>query len=364
MPWSLGLASLVTVMLALHAAPSADAKGGSRLFGLNFYFRELSDKDARKLDKSGAKHVRWIMFWPRIEARSGQFDWTTPDKLVGDLASRGIKVLPIMWGSPRWLEGRAVTPPLDSKQARDAWKGFLRAAVERYGTAGTFWTNEYAAAHPGKAPLPIKTWQIWNEPNLSSAMNPPDPGLYARLLRLSHRAIRDVDREAKLVFAGMPQTSDMGAPKFLRGVYAEGEGIKKTFDIVALHPYGRNVRTMLDQIERVRRTLRKHGDHREPLWVAEIGWGSLPKDATPYGLTKGRQGQKEALKRAFRALKEKRRDWHIRRVLWFNYRDPHGGSPQSCGFCTSAGLLAYDYEPKPAWSAFRKFTGAKKGSRR
>ena len=35
-----------------------------------------------------------------------------------------------------------------------------------------------------------------------------------------------------------------------------------------------------------------HGDKNEPLWIAEIGWGSLPKNPGNGGQTQGLQGQK------------------------------------------------------------------------
>ena len=113
---------------------------------------------------------------------------------------------------------------------------------------------------------------------------------------------------------------------------------------------------MLAETQRVRTVMRKNGDGRKPLWVTEIGWGSLPENATPYHLTKGKKGQAKILTQAFRALRSKRHDWHIKKVLWFNFRDPRGGGVDQCSFCSSAGLLNYNFSPKPAWSAFRKFT--------
>jgi hypothetical protein len=346
---------VAATLAMLLAVGSAEAKGG-RLFALDFSFHELSDKDARKIDKSGAKTVRWTFFWPRIEGRPGQFDWSAVDNLVGDLASRNIKVIPTLYGSPRWLEEATVKPPLDSQEARDAWADFVRAAVNRYGRDGSYWTGPYRAAHPGKPELPIGTWQVWNEPNLKGAMNPPKPGTYMRLLKLSHGAISDADRTAKVMFAGMPGYSgDINAWDFLNRAYRK-RGAARYFDIAALHPYARTVHQMLGEIKRFRHVMRKHGDRRTPLWLTEIGWGSLPKAATPFGLTKGPKGQKRILKRAFRALKKKDRRWHIKRVFWFNFRDPQGGQVKTCSFCSSAGLLKHDFEPKPAWRAFRQFT--------
>jgi hypothetical protein len=349
-----GLAVVATIALLL-AVPSAQAKGGSRMFGLNYAFRDLSDKDAGKLDQSRAKTVRWMFHWPGIETSQGNFDWSAADKLVGDLAASGIRVLPTLYGSPRWVEGSAAKPPIDSQQARVAWQRFLRAAVNRYGPGGSFWTIQYPLSHPAKPALPIGAWQIWNEPNLRSHFAPrPSPGGYARLLKLSHEAIKQQDASASVMFAGMPGYSDdINAWRFLKRVYGK-LGKEPAFDIAALHPYALTVHQMLGEIKRFRKVMRKHGDGRKPLWITEIGWGSGPPTRT--GLTEGKKGQARMLKRSFRALKHRRSRYHIKQVLWFSFRDP-GGQTQGCRFCATAGLLKTNLKPKPAWWAFKSFTG-------
>lgn len=346
--------AIATAILAVAVAVPAQARSG--FFGLDFSSHELSTKDGSMLDKSGAKTVRWTFLWPRIEQKQGHLDWSAADNLVGDLASRGIKVLPTLYGSPHWLESASVKPPVDSQNARDAWKGFVRAAVERYGPNGAYWTGPYQTDHPGKATLPIGTWQVWNEPNLKGAMNPPDPGVYVRLLKLAHAAITDADPKAKVMFAGMPAYSgDINAWDFIKRVYRK-HGASKYFDVAALHPYSRTVKQMVGEIKKFRRAMKQGGDGHTPLWLTEVGWGSLPKNATPFGLTKGKKGQKRMLKRAFKTLRQKRHQLHVKRVLWFNFRDPKGGGVKTCSFCSSAGLLKFDFEPKPAWNAFRHFT--------
>lgn len=346
-----GLIIVAALLAVLLPVPTA---GASRFFGLDYTFNELHGKDVAKLDKSGAKTVRWTFAWPRIERSQGQFDWSETDKLVGSLASRGIHVLPTLYGSPSWVTSPGHAPPLGSKRERNAWKSFLREAVKRYGPGGNYWSVQYRVAHAGKSALPIRTWQIWNEPNLESHFAPhPSPSRYARLLKLSHSAIKDVDSGATVMFAGMPgYSNDINAWSFLRRVYGT-HGARNAFDIAALHPYARNVKQMLGEVKRVRSVMRKHGDRRKPLSITEIGWGSA--HPTRYGLTKGKKGQKRILKQAFRTLKQKRHHLHIKSVLWFNYRDSPGGT-KGCSFCNSAGLLKNNFHPKPSWRAFRSFT--------
>jgi len=361
----IGLAALVAIAVLLVAS-AAQAGGGHRhhhhhngskgFFGLNYSFKEISSKDASMLKKSGAKTVRWIMFWPRIESSSGHFDWSVPDKFVGSLAAKGIRVLPIMWGSPRWVEPQAITPPLNTQAARDAWQQYLKKAVKRYGPGGKFW-RKFKQDHHKRKPVPITTWDIWNEPNLKGAMNPPSPVLYSQLLGLAHSAIKKVDKNADVMFGGLLGHSPSGATawNFLDQVYQQ-PGAKKHFDVAAIHAYAGSTSDVMDQVHQMRDVMKRNGDQKTPLWIAEMGWGSLPKNPANGGQTQGLQGQKKILKSSFTKLKKKRKALNIGKVLWFNFRDPAGGNTQFCAYCTSAGLLRNDYSPKPAWDAFRKFT--------
>ena len=125
----------VAMLAVLLAVPSAEAKGSS-FYGLNFSFRDMSGKDVRKLNKSGAKTVRWAFFWARLEHFSGRFNWEPSDNVVGDLASKGIRVLPILYGTPPWVAKSPSKPPIESQEARDAWKQFLTEAMAPVGAIG------------------------------------------------------------------------------------------------------------------------------------------------------------------------------------------------------------------------------------
>ena len=119
---------------------------------------------------------------------------------------------------------------------------------------------------------------------------------------------------------------------------------------MASHAYAHTVSDMLDALGRIRQTMADAGQGSKPLWITEIGWGSDP-DAM------GMEGQRKILVQAFNALEQKRSVWRIGKVLWWNFRDPAGCKTSNCDFCTSAGLLTNDFQPKPSWSAFRNFTG-------
>jgi hypothetical protein len=311
------------------------------------------------LKKSGATTVRWTMNWSNIQPKSGSWNWSRADKVVGGLAAQGIRVVPVMWGSPRWVASSAITPPIATQAQRDAWSAYLRAAIKRYGPQGSYWSGAYRQQHPGKAPVPINTWQIWNEANLKSAMNPPTPATYAQLLTLSHTVIHQTDPTAKVMFAGLLSHPPGGesAWNFLRDVDHQPGGARTAFDIMASNAYSATVTGMLDDLNHIRQTMAANGQGPKPLWVSEVGWGSAPPDPANGGFTKGMLGQRKILIQAFNALLQKRSVWRIGKVLWFNFRDPAGGNSNICSYCTSAGLLTNDFKAKPAWSAFLGYTG-------
>ena len=114
--------------------------------------------------------------------------------------------------------------------------------VERYGPNGVYWRGRYHADFGQNAtPLPISSWQIWNEPNLKKYWVPyPDPRKYGTLLQLSHSAITSVDPNAQIVLGGLPgyPSSGIRAWEFLKQLYNKVPSAKRNFDAAALHPYG------------------------------------------------------------------------------------------------------------------------------
>jgi hypothetical protein len=351
----MGLAALVaTAALAMGIAGSASASSG--FYGLYYSHQGKEQKDFRSLSRANVNTVRWTMAWSNIEGSPNHYNWALADKVIGDLAARGIRVLPVVFGSPDWVSKPRTKPPLGSKQDRQAWKDFLKTAVNRYGSGGSFWSSAaFLTQHPGKAAQPVSDWQIWNEPNLSAYFHPrPSPGKYANLLSLAHDAIKSADSGAKVVIAGMPgnAVSGIDAPKFYKRLYKQ-KGAANDFDIAALHPYGPFLPDVRHWIKKTRAVMRKHGDRHKPLWLTELAWGSDHPDR--YGFNKGKKGQARMLKRAFKDIHRHRHRWGIKRLFWFQLRDPKSGNPH-CSFCGSAGLIKHSGKKKPAWRAFKHFT--------
>lgn len=269
--------------------------------------------------------------------------------MVGEAAERGIRVLPFVYGSPTWVTGDEARPPLGSAADRVAWVDFLRRVVQRYGPGGDFWRGR---SHR----LPIRRWQVWNEPNFVLFWRPrPQPHAYARMLRLSARTIRKVDSGATILTAGVaPVETGITPWAFLRRMY-EVRGVRRDFDVVALHPYAPYVGWVEDQIRFVRLAMSKAGDGRKPLQLTEIGAASA--GAFPNPFDKGRNGQAAFLRKTFRLSLENRHRWHLAGVDWFTWRDSNAADSH-CVFCQYGGLFDFAGTAKPSWQAYKRVVTA------
>jgi Glycosyl hydrolase catalytic core len=338
--------------LSLCGAPAAGAR--TEFFGI-VQGPTLDNRDLRGMANAQIRTNRFVLKWGWVQPNKGWFKWDSPDRFIGELASHGIRAFPALWGNPNWVYGSPARPPLDGPEAVQAWRDFLRGLVARYGPGGSYWATEYRRRYGASAkPLPIRAWQIWNEPNLHKYFAPyPSAESYARLLRISHDAIRSKDPRARIVLAGMPGHGDVEASEFLARLYSKA-GIKNEFDAVAIHPYARGLDRQRLAIERVRAVMRNHGDGASPLWLTELGWGSAPADG--FGINRGLDGQARSLAGSLRLILNHRKAWNVARVFWFHWRDPQRSQAGTCSFCGSAGLLRYNRAPKPAHPKFLGFT--------
>ncbi len=351
------LAIAATMLIVPLLVPSAASAGvRSEFFGI-VQTASLDDRDIAGMQASGVRTARFVLNWGAVEPAQGHFKWGPVDRFIGDLASHGIRAVPSVWGNPNWLPGSSSSPPIGGAQAEERWRIFLKALVARYRSGGVYWTRFYHQQFGAKAtPLPVTSWQIWNEPNLRKYFAPyPSPGKYARLLQISYPAIKSKDRQARVALAGMPGYGDVKAWAFLGALYSV-LGIKAFFDAVAIHPYGSTLNQVRQEIQQVRDVMRRHGDAPAPLWIDEIAWGSAPPDQV--GINKGPAGQATMLRRSFKLILSHRAGWNVEHLFWYHWRDPRR-SRATCSFCGSAGLLSFNRTPKPSLGAFKYFSAEK-----
>jgi hypothetical protein len=349
----LGVWLAVLVVLAL---PQSSGAAPKRFYGIA-PATKLSEEELARMGNARLGTVRVPFFWQSIQPIDrNTYDWRAIDELVVEAARNGVAIQPFVMGVPDWLGGEEANPkPPLTRRAREGWKRLLTAMVERYGPNGLVW-QLLEAFEPTTESLPIRHWQIWNEPNARTYWKPSRnaPERYAKLLRISDRALRRADRKAKVIAAGLFEmpSDGMRMPPFVDRLYRAGGG--RSFDALALHPYARVPRAVTDQIEVAREIMRRHGDRRKPLWITELGW---PTDTVVGGghFTKSESGQARALESTYNRILEHRRHWKVERLVWYTWRDNERF--ETCNLCRYSGLFRTDLTPKPAWEAFVAFTG-------
>ncbi|HEX5988598.1 MAG TPA: hypothetical protein VFY75_00100 [Solirubrobacterales bacterium] len=318
----------------------------------------LGKQDVARMRSGGVETIRVMMPWSAIAPTPrGGFQWGPTDEVVALAAEQRLEVLPFLISTPRWLSRDFRVLPVDSGRQRRAWAEFVGAAVARYGSRGEFWAEHGPGSARPLPKVPIRAWQIWNEENFFYFAKPASPTRYARLLKISHQAVRRADPRADVVIGGLfgdpkqrpPRAMD--AVDFLDRLY-QVPGAKATFDGVALHPYAADTGVLRGLVEGVRRTAVRHGDRRAGLYLTEVGWGSQ-NNPRVVAFEVGLQGQARELRSAYRYLIGNRHRLNLRQVDWFTWKDLSG----SCSFCDSSGLFrsGAKFRPKPAWRAFVSF---------
>jgi hypothetical protein len=342
----------------------------------------LTEKDVKYMKAGGIEAIRWPLIWSAIQpTKRGGYKWENFDPVVEEAARQGLTVLPFVLSTPRWLAKKETTLPVKNAAQRKAYTAFLKAAVERYGPGGEFWVIHSPARireekekettgpvyelpgaqlKPIAKPIPIKTWQVWNEANFFYFAYPVSPHDYARLIKLSAPVIRAAEPGAKVILTGLFGRPTAGAKRgmpaaqFLEQLY-KAPGVKNAFDGIALHPYAIDSEQLEEIVEEVHEVTVKNHD-RVPLYITEMGWGSQNDfhiDAFEHGV----RGQVEELKSAYAYLLQNRNRLDLKQVYWFSWKD----LPESCAFCDSVGFFksSIRFKPKPAWRAFVQITGGR-----
>ncbi len=368
------LTAALGVVLALGAFAASAAAVPANFFGV-VPQSTLTQEEFNTLEAGHVKAMRVAMIWPAVQPTNGAYDWSSFDPIAERAARSGVELLPFVVGTPTWAVPNSTVPGAGgakapahlpaSGTAGAAWSNFLKAAVARYGTNGTFWTE-----NPGIPAKPIKSWQIWNEPNFKYFVAHPNPKEYGALVKLSATAIKSVDPTAQIITAGLfskpagarylkgkkvvhATSPNYFASYFLEQMYKTNPGIKSRFQGVALHPYVARYRQLPPEIEELRGVMTREGDATKGLWITELGWSSEPPQGPSNVFAVGASGQARELKGAFTLMKQDAAKYRLKHVYWFSVDD----APETCNFCNGSGLFKTGFIPKKSWTEFVKFTG-------
>lgn len=274
----------------------------------------LFGSETKVMAANGVQSVRLPIYWFKAEPARGQFDFAGFDQLVASAAGNGLRVLPTVLGTPGWATGDGTSYATPPKNAGD-FGTFMRALIGRYGPNGSFWSS-----HPSLPKVPIRQWQIWNEPELRQFWRPSNWAAgYVKLLRAARRAIRAADPGAKVVLAGLANDSW----NYLRAIHeAGGAGL---FDIAAIHAYTSPPSRVIRLLSADRRELDSHRGRRTGILVSEMGWSSGKGRATPQSYVTWNTTEKDQARRlaeVYATLASHRAKLKIVGAYWYSWYTP------------------------------------------
>ena len=270
-------------------------------------------------------------------------DFTSADQVVALAAARGLSVLPIVQFAPAW----AAKHPgeLNSAPASPGtFANFLGALARRYGSHGSYWSQ-----NPSIPRVPIRMWQIWNEPESTSAWtSTPWARTYLDMLRAVRTAVKAADPSAKIVLAGLANYSW----RFLADIYAV-HGARNLFDIVAIHPYTAQPSGVITILKYVRTVMNRAGDKHKPILATEVGWPSSRGKVKIFGFETTESGEAQKVASVLPLMARYRSSLGLMGFYFFEWMGDE--SPGGWTF-DYAGLLRYSNKrvvAKPALAAFR-----------
>jgi hypothetical protein len=349
------LALAATLIAALLMAPTAGAAPVPRDFiGISSEDVFAGDPGYRETNLQsqaalGIGLIRQKFDWASIETAPGQYDLRYHDEFVAAAASKGIAILPILFNTPQFHLGRRNGDYACAPRDNASLAAFGQALVRRYGPNGTLW-----AERPALPRVPIRSWQIWNEPNLYMYWcGKPNARQYVSMLRTVGKAIKQVDRGAQIVTAGLPDSKmkrTIPLKRFVDQMYRAKAA--KYFDSLAINSYAKDHRELGRMLGAVRKRMNANRDRRGKIWITEIGWG----DRGPrHRFIVGAKGQATRIANTLALIRRSRRTLGLRGVVYFSWRD---GAPYAPNFSDlwglHTGLLDIDGQPKPALDAFDK----------
>jgi hypothetical protein len=345
-------------------APADLVAPGSAALGISATLRWLGSADQAatlsRLREAGVRYVREDFHWNLVESTRGTDDWSRYDRLIRETAKHGISVVAIPNAPPSWATASSATAPV-SDPALAAFTSFVRRAIARYGSTGTFW-----AANPDVPKVPVTIWDIWNEPWGTWAWKPtlPDGGAYARMFKAVVAGARSADPNARFMAEVETFANGHATPtSFIHAMFDAVPDLASYMDMVSHHPYPELSpptqcrrrtpsagvyedwkSTIYDfcRVQDVRSILDARGAAATKLWITEVGFSTAP--AGERTVTEAEQAQ--YVRDVFRLL----RSWRIADgLIWYHYKTSEASPAEREDWF---GLVHSDGRPKPAWTAF------------
>jgi polysaccharide biosynthesis protein PslG len=261
--------SLTAWMLPVGGAIGAQSALAAPLGGVNVPGLgpstppSAADREIARAASVHARVVRVAIPWSVLEPIGpGQISpqaLAFTDRLVGDAAAHGIRVIMTVDSTPCWATSApaAVTRGCVGSRgsAANAWPPLHPA---EYGAFVAYLAQRYGTR--------LAAIEIWNEPDQANQLyfaGPEKPQRYAAILRAAYTAIKAANPQVTVIGGSLVGSNGV----FLRELYAAG--IKGYYDGLAVHFYT----LTLGALRSIHEVQLANGDSK-PLWLDEFGWSS------------------------------------------------------------------------------------------
>jgi hypothetical protein len=270
--------------------------------------------------QAGAKWVRLFPVWSQIEPTQGTFDWSSVDAVTTAAAANNQYVSGLFYYNTSWVNSNTGALPTNNLQA---WSTYISALV---------------AHTSGK----VEYWEVWNEPENSTAGGTPQN--YADVVETAYSAAKAADPYAQI---GLSVASvDIN---YLEQTIEDGAA--NDFDYIAVHPY--EVLGDVDQgwegdymsiVPTIRKMLAATDPSKEnvPIWFTEMG-EQIGAVTGPQTVTAASQAQ-DMVKAFTMGIAE-----GVTRMDWYEAQDSGGDD-------TGYGLLNSSGDPTLAYTAMQSLT--------
>ncbi len=292
--------ALVTLLASggVAAAAAPDSVGAVAFQKRTSTAQSLRQTDFGLARRSGAEHSRLNVSWrgidntrrglpnfaDRVDGRScttAAYDWCSLDRLLAAYRSIGLRVNPVLIGSPEWANtgdcnvGRGAVACHPAPLALEDWRLFVTSAVRRYGPNGMFWNRIRAPAK-----FDMHVWEVWNEPDHrlfwdGSGRDSPaaDAQQYAQLVATTDDAVERAAsplRPSALIAGPSVSSFNPDRPGAWMRTFAARDA-RLSFDVVSGHLYGATAERVIEQVDAYRQLFPGRADvaDRERLRLRE-----------------------------------------------------------------------------------------------
>ncbi len=276
---------------------------------------------------AGFTTIRDECYWSDVEKVKGVYSFPKQiDDYILAAQRRGIRVLLILnYNNPLYAAhaGSAVTD--DSN--RVAYARYCRETVKRY------------------APLGVKNYEIWNEPNIPQFWDlSPSAEDYAELLKAAYPAIKAVDSTVKVLGCATSPAEGNPAPfidwlTFITGVFQHDGG--DFMDAVSFHYYSVDTapeNKFLNDVQKLQAII----GVEKPIWLTEFGY---PANSGWPNITQERQANYAS--RLFILGKS------VEQMQCISFYDLKNDGENTAEPEHNFGALNFDLTPKPVYGALK-----------